>query len=414
MLIVVTASAVWLAKTSNRVRKQAAAVKALEQNEAIVQFDESVRAPKWLRNAVGEEYFRSAKSVDFATNRGRKSGTKESKANDETLQYLTSLGHVEELELGNNEDVTDDGLAHLISLKDLSTLYLYRTGVRGPGLEHISQLPKLTSISFSRSPLDDSGLVHLGSMSRLAWARLDYTNVTDAGMVNLKGATALETLSLRRTVITDEGLRHLEGLKHLKSLDMTGTNVTLNGVQRFKKAVPKCNVTVTFGLGVEPNDELLFPPNHVPTATEINARLKELEINGEVKTDTSIPGSPIVSLRLWGCNLSDKSLLTLLEAMPELQQLNLRRGLVGDEFIAGIGGKRIRTLSLRGTRVTDAGLKHLAKLPNLMALYLDETDITDKGLACLHEIKTLSDVSFDDTRTTRDGESKLREALPNW
>jgi hypothetical protein len=182
----------------------------------------------WLKKAIGEEYFRDEQSVDFATNRGRSRVTNQPKATTATLEYLALLTNIETLELGNNREVTDSSLVLLTPLKNLTTLYLYRTGIRGPGLVHVAKLPKLSAISLSDTELDDSGAKHLGRMSRLAWARLDNTRLTDAGLSELAQATALKTLTLRNTEITDRGLVYLEQLKQLKVLDPVQLVWTVN------------------------------------------------------------------------------------------------------------------------------------------------------------------------------------------
>ena len=416
LLAVVTVAALfsyWLGNTSKSAREQKSAIAQVEKSEGIVQFAE-VPVPEWLKNAVGEDYFRSARVVDFATRHGRKRDSNEPKATDEKLKELASLTDVETLELGNSEAVTDDGLIHLKPLKKLSTLYLYRTGVKGPGLVHISQLPSLKAISLNHCDLDDSALKHLGKMPHLTSAMLAHTNVTDAGIPDLLGAASLETLTLRNTGISDIGLKQLEHLTRLESLDVVGTDVTVEGVEHFKRALPDCRVAVTFGLGVTATEELLFPEGYRPSASEVNSRLKELKIDGEVEVSTSEPDYPIVSLRLFDYTLSDKVVLSLIEHMPKLEVLNIRRGLVGDDLLVGIGGKPIRYLSLQSTRVTDAGMQHLSALRLLNELILSETDITDAGLVHLRGLKNLSSVMLNHTRTTPAGVRKLRKELPNW
>ena len=42
--------------------------------------------------------------------------------------------------------------------------------------------------------------------------------------------------------------------------------------------------------------------------------------------------------------------------------------------------KRLPTLNLGGTKVSDAGLQELAGLKSLQSLYLDATQVTDAGL----------------------------------
>ena len=259
IVAIVSVPLFWMAKISDRTRRQEAAIQEVAKHEGIVgQSGGNVWVPEWFRVAVGEEFFRSPRTVDFATNLGRRFGSNEAKATDEDLAVLESLTEVETLELGNNEGITDRGLIHLKPLENLSTLYLYQTGVQGPGLVHLERLPKLHSISLSRSELGDSGLKHLGNMPHLKWAALDQTHITDAGMADLAKATGLESLSLRRTAVSDVGLRQLEGLRRLELLDLTGTRVTAEGVAHLKQALPHCQVSVTFGLGMPASEELLF------------------------------------------------------------------------------------------------------------------------------------------------------------
>lgn len=412
---IVAAPLCWLVRTADRARMRDAAIQGVAGREGIViQSGSNAWAPGWLRKAVGEKHFLTVRSVDFATNRGRKSGTDEAKATDAELALLESLTDIETLGLGNNEGITDRGLAHLEPLENLSTLYLYRTGVRGPGLVHLEGHPTLHTISLNGSELGDAGLKHLGNMPHLKCADLGQTLITDTGIPDLAKATGLEILSLRRTDVSDEGLRPLESLRHLKSLNLDGTRVTAAGVARLRRALPGCDVHTTFGLGLEPSQEFLFPDGYRPTAVEINDRLKELAIDGEAGVDASRPGHPIVSLRLFNCTLSDEVILALLAGMPRLEVLNIRGGLVGDRLLAGLGPRPIRCLAMRSTRLTDAGLRHLSTLPTLEEVDLGETDITDAGLVHLHGLSQLRIVLVDGSRTTRAGTHRLGEALPNW
>lgn len=413
LAVVATGVISWLLKKSYDAKVQRAAVQGLELNEGIVQFDTTLNVPQWLRKAIGEEHFRDEKTIDLATNRGFKKGTNELKVTRETLKHLRSLTGVETLELGNQRGITDVELELLTPLKDLTTLYLYRTGVRGPGLIHIAPLPKLQSLSLEYTSLEDSGVKHLGGMQSLTWLHLDNTQVTDAGMVDLARASALKTLSLGNTEITDAGLTHLEQLRYLEELVLTGTNVTAEGVARLQKKLPHCRVFTTFGLGMDPDDELLFPAGYQPTADEINARLKELNIDGEVRTDANRPGHPIVSLYLFSCTLSDRVVLSLIEHMPDLEKLNLRGALVGDDLMSGLNLTGIKMLSLDGTRISDDALPHLSQLSNLVELNLTQTNVTDEGLLHLERLSQMEFLLLDRTRVTDDGIERLQQALPN-
>lgn len=350
--------------------------------------------------------------VDLATNLGQKRASNQPKATDSTLRDLASLTSIETLELGNNRDVTDAGLVHLEPLKSLTTVYLYKTGIRGPGLVHLADLPNLESISLSYTPLEDSGAVQLGKMSRLTWASLDNTKLTDAGMPELVKASSLKTLTLNNTSITDNGLMYLTRLTHLEQLGLRGTGVTSNGVARLEKALPKCQIIVTFGLGETPRDELLFPDGYEPTPAEINDKLKVLGIDGEVETDATRPGHPIVSFRLFRSRLSNRVVLDLIKHMPELETLNLRYGLVGGDFVKDLEGLPIRYFSLQGTRITDEGLQYLALLPDLKELILSETDVSDAGVLHLECLKYVDSIMLDQSRISFEGIHRLKKSLP--
>jgi hypothetical protein len=81
----------------------------------------------------------------------------------------------------------------------------------------------------------------------------------------------------------------------------------------------------------------------------------------------------------------------------------------------------IRALNLSGSKaVTDEGLRHLARLPNLQDLDLGGTAITDRGLAVLRELPKLETLSLAVTRVTDAGVAhlagcdKVREVNLSW
>ncbi len=67
---------------------------------------------------------------------------------------------------------------------------------------------------------------------------------------------------------------------------------------------------------------------------------------------------------------------------------------------------------MSGTKVTDAGLKHLRTLPCLRELVLFGTDITDAGLTQIAGMAELKRVVLQRTKVTDAGASWLRKKLP--
>ena len=75
----------------------------------------------------------------------------------------------------------------------------------------------------------------------------------------------------------------------------------------------------------------------------------------------------------------------------------------------------VTSISLGGTKITDEGLKELAKLQKLKRLGLENTQITDVGLKEVAKLQKLVGlrVSFlNDTKITAEGVAELQKALP--
>jgi hypothetical protein len=73
---------------------------------------------------------------------------------------------------------------------------------------------------------------------------------------------------------------------------------------------------------------------------------------------------------------------------------------------------RVPSLSLFGTKVTDAGLKELVGLRNLTSLSLAYTGVTDAGLKELAAYKRLTSLELGGTKVTEAGVGELQKALP--
>jgi hypothetical protein len=69
-------------------------------------------------------------------------------------------------------------------------------------------------------------------------------------------------------------------------------------------------------------------------------------------------------------------------------------------------------LGLRGSAVTDTGIKHLAKHPALKELNLRGTKVTDECIATLIQMKKLRKVWLGETKVSNSGFARLMKALP--
>ncbi len=401
-----------LALKMARVRDQANAIEAIRKLHGEVHFLEqpgTTPEPAWLRRALGEDFFRTVQTVDFATGSGARFKAESSMVDDDDLAWLAKLPDVETLELANNQAVTDAGLAHLAGLKNLRVLYLHRTRVTGVGLSAVAE--SLRTLSLSYSPVTDEGLAPLRAAGRLRNLQLKSTRIGDQGLAHLAAIKSLESLQLSNTDITDDGLPSLAALTGLQQLSLRGTLVTAAGVADLQRALPNCEIRPTAEeLSRKPQDVALWPDGTHPARAELLAIIKEL--GGEVTVDKSRPGEPITRLMLFDSPISDVCLARIVAEMPEVQQLNLRNLLVGDEFLRRLPAlPKLSFLHLLGSRITDAGVEHLGRFPALRTLEIDETRISDQALPALKRLP-LDELDVGETRISVEGMQELKRALP--
>jgi Leucine-rich repeat (LRR) protein len=110
--------------------------------------------------------------------------------------------------------ITDEGLKHLASFKNLTELDLNFSPVTDAGLKHLAGLDKLTTLSlFGCRAVTAAGLEHLAGLKNLAALTLDETRVTGEGVKYLIGLKNLTRLSVPLTDGALEAL-HAAGMLH--------------------------------------------------------------------------------------------------------------------------------------------------------------------------------------------------------
>jgi len=109
--------------------------------------------------------------------------------------------------------------------------------------------------------------------------------------------------------------------------------------------------------------------------------------------ELSSVGNDLLWLDLSRTGITDAG-LKVLAKMPNLEHLDLRGTAVGDEGVRALAGLgKLETLSLYGTGVTDAGLEALPGLPSLRRLYVGGTKVTEPGLDALRKARTEMDIT---------------------
>lgn len=159
-------------------------------------------------------------------------------------------------------------------------------------------------------------------------------------------------------------------------------------------------------------------PARTPAELEAIALIEHL--GGAIKTDTSVPGQPVVEVALGGTQVADAD-LSRLTAFSELRTLSLFDTKVGDEGLrqlASLG--HLQTLYLGRTKITDAGLERLMTavpggvpaLGELRTLGLSDTVITDSSVERFKNLTRLKSINLRHTRVTAGGIARLKQSEP--
>jgi Leucine-rich repeat (LRR) protein/thiol-disulfide isomerase/thioredoxin len=271
---------------------------------------------------------------------------------DEGTQFLAGMTRLRCLGISGCR-VGDEGLARLAALAGLERLDLSNGWITEAGLAQVGRMKSLKSLSLYRCDIGDGGLAQLKRLTTLESLRLaDCLHITDAGLAHLNGLSRLKSLDLESTPITDAGLAHLAGLKSLEDLNLPDTKITDRGLGHLRRLRSLRRLSLPLGM------------------SDVG-----LAYVGEIKS---------------------------------LQFLTVRAGWVNDRGITSLSGlDRLQELNFgsgySGAHVTDAAAAHLAKLPALKKLWLQNTEIGDYGLEAVASCRSLEWLCLNTNRVTSEG-----------
>ena len=269
-----------------------------------------------------------------------------------------------------------------------------------PGLAHASALAKL---NVAQTDLNAIQLEDIAGLSNLKSLDLSGTWLSDADLPRLKRLTNLGALNLNDTNLTDAAVDVLQDMPSLASVELCGTSITDAGVRRLKQLRPK--LTVTFDAG-----------GRQLGADDLRGQIGEATIGQRTAIDVANPRNMgdddlrglarldvLRSLSLSGTHLTDAGLSSI-ALMRKLQSLDLTGTLVTDAGLAQIGRLgELRELNLSNTRVRGDELKRLAPLNQLISLDLSESDVSDTSLANLSMVPHLKRLSLSHTAVSDAG-----------
>jgi hypothetical protein len=231
------------------------------------------------------------------------------------------------VDMNHKKEVNDAALEPLRGLTALQSLNLWDTGISDAALEHVRTISSLQSLWIYNVSITDDGLRAIRELPELCDLRVSSNAITDDGLQHLRSLKKLTSLEFGCPRVTDAGLGHLRFLKKLTWLGIGCPEVTDAGLQSLAELT----------------------------------ELRWLSLTGSV----GIRGSGF----------------KYLVALKKLEALHANMPEVDDAALAHLVGLPLRTLSLRGTRVTDAGVEHLKEMKNLGELLLGDSKVSAAGLA---------------------------------
>jgi Leucine-rich repeat (LRR) protein len=242
----------------------------------------------------------------------------------------------------------------------------------------LSRLTDLRQLGVERTVVGDGILIAIASLPSLETLNLAYTKVTDIALARaVRNMTQLRWLSLEETAVTDFSLERIAaGASKLRHLDLSDTAVTALGISalHFLPDLRSLNI----GFCPQVNGKGL-------NLGSLHA-LEALTLDGEQK-------------------IGDEGLADI-ASLRNLRELDLYSALITDDGLTELAHSPVAdtlvSLDLSScVSITDASVKHLARMRNLHTLNLSQTGIADIGAcALLSSLPHLSHLNLNHTDVT--------------
>lgn len=147
--------------------------------------------------------------------------------------------------------VTDEFLAELAECKHLQILNLSQNEITGEGLKHLVRLEQLEDLDLAYTKVTDDDLGTLGEIASLRRLDLSHNRLSGRGLHGLEPLKNLETICFVATPLRAGALEKLAHLPKLSMCNIFGCrHLSRESVEAFQEARPECRL---FGVNsIEP------------------------------------------------------------------------------------------------------------------------------------------------------------------
>jgi len=303
----------------------------------------------------------------------------DAKMSDARMRELSRLEHVTVLAIGGCGEVTDEGARYLARLPKLTHLDLSGTAITDRSLDVLRHLPRLERLSLAGTHVTDEGMAHLAHCHELRDVNLAWTRTGDGALRALAGKTRLRHLATGHAV-TDEGLRLLHDLPI------------------FKTWRDDAEHTAEAGTDTKPNQLSLrgvFSDRGMRHLRGLDG-LFALDVDDSKLSLTAAAMEPLVSLpHLEALSADAKDdWMPHIAAMPRLRLLGIQDTSAGDEGFVALSRSRSieRIWGRRCHNLRRRGFVALANIPTLRSLSVSCLNVDDEGVSALPSFPALREL----------------------
>jgi hypothetical protein len=304
--------------------------------------------------------------------------------NDAVVAKLTDLKKLKTLSLTNGA-ISDAAIATIAkAFPDLVHLNVsYSSRLTDAATREIAKLKQLETLGLLFCDFGEFGILNLTSLSKLR--ELDIRGnmkIGDGGMDALTMLPDLRVLKHRSPAVSDRGIQALTGAKALTSLEVWDLSITGQSGQSFRQ-MEKLTTLMICRCEIFDSEGVLA--------------LKGLKLNR-----LTLRGLPI-----------DDSAMEVFQELPTIRRLYLYElSSITDAGMANIVHlKDLEILDIWEVPVTDKSMETIAKSASLKTLLLRGTDVSDAGLELLLTMPKLESVTLtDNVKVSPAMIQKLRDA----
>jgi Leucine-rich repeat (LRR) protein len=335
--------------------------------------------------------------------------TNGSDMDSDIFDLFTKQTDLELLHIADYRGLNDALVAKLTGLKKLKTLRLTNSGMGDASIKTIAgAFPDLVELDISRNArLTDAATKEIAKLKNLEILGLLFCDLSEFGILNIKTLPKLRALDIRGNMkIGDGGMRALAMSPTLRSLKHRSPAVSDDGIRALAEAksldnleIQDLQITGQAGQYIRQMEKL---------TGLIIFRCENFDSSGV----RALSGLKLNRLTLRGLPIDDTA-MEVFRDLPTIKRLYLNElPSVSDIGILNIAHlKDLEILEVWEVPLTDKSMETIAKFASLKTLILRGTKITDAGLDVLITMPKLESVTLvNNAGITPEKIQKLRDA----